>query len=209
MVIPKIDDSIRIPVNYKCRRLVSIFGKWLLPLTDEVLAYLGNNKVFSSSNLLPGFFYNAIDPASTELSAFVAAGGRYKRICMPQGHEAAPSAFAQLMPRAKNLGGLSYYRKFLPNLAKHLEPLTAMLKKGVAFDFTPVISGAARELVQELSQPIVLVIPDRDATRNQSHPLPPYCDVHQDGFDAVLEQQELDGSIRLITFISHTNTANG
>ena len=35
------------------------------------------------------------------------------------------------------LGGLSYYRKFLPNMAKRVRSITSLLKKGVVFDFTP------------------------------------------------------------------------
>lgn len=34
------------------------------------------------------------------------------------------------------LGGLSYYRDFLPNLAECLQPLTDLLKNGIAFNFT-------------------------------------------------------------------------
>ena len=33
------------------------------------------------------------------------------------------------------LGGLSYYRKFLPNMAHYIRPIKAFLKKGAAFDF--------------------------------------------------------------------------
>ena len=33
------------------------------------------------------------------------------------------------------LGGLSYYRKFLPNMAYHIRPVTVLLKKGAAFEF--------------------------------------------------------------------------
>ena len=36
-----------------------------------------------------------------------------------------------------SLGGLSYYREFLPNLAKRVRPITALLKNGVTFSFTP------------------------------------------------------------------------
>ena len=35
------------------------------------------------------------------------------------------------------LGGLSYYRKFLPNMAHHIRPITALLKKGAAFNSPP------------------------------------------------------------------------
>ena len=34
------------------------------------------------------------------------------------------------------LGGLSYYRKFLPNMIRLIRPITALLRKGAAFDFT-------------------------------------------------------------------------
>ena len=33
------------------------------------------------------------------------------------------------------LGGLSYYRKFLPNMARHIRPITALLKKGCRVRF--------------------------------------------------------------------------
>ena len=35
------------------------------------------------------------------------------------------------------LGGLSHYRKFLPNMARLIRPITALLKKGVAFVSPP------------------------------------------------------------------------
>lgn len=42
------------------------------------------------------------------------------------------------------LGGLSYDRKFQPNLAKCLQPLTALLKRGVAINLTPAILRVMR-----------------------------------------------------------------
>ena len=34
------------------------------------------------------------------------------------------------------LGGLSYYRTFLPDMARRIHPITALFKKGATFDFT-------------------------------------------------------------------------
>ncbi|CAB1096809.1 unnamed protein product [Ectocarpus sp. CCAP 1310/34] len=61
------------------------------------------------------------------------------------------------------LGGLSYYRKFLPNMAKRIRPLTTLLKKQEKFIFTPSMEQAVRVLLAELANPPVLVYPDWDA----------------------------------------------
>ena len=58
------------------------------------------------------------------------------------------------------LGGLSYYRKFLPNMARHTRPFTALLKKGAAFDFTSSIEDTVRALLEELAAPPILVFLD-------------------------------------------------
>ena len=44
------------------------------------------------------------------------------------------------------LGGLSYYRKFLPDMARRIRPITALLKKGATFDFTPTMEDTVRTL---------------------------------------------------------------
>ena len=58
------------------------------------------------------------------------------------------------------LGGLSYYGKFLPNMAKRVRPITALLEKGATFSFTPPMEEAVRaylrnsQLHRYLSSPI-------------------------------------------------------
>ena len=58
------------------------------------------------------------------------------------------------------LGGLSYYRKFLPNIARLIRPITALLKKGAAFDFTSAMDDTVRALLVELAAPSILIFPD-------------------------------------------------
>ena len=113
------------------------------------------------------------------------------------------------MPMPKNvkqtralLGGLSYYRKFVPQFAKRIRPLTSLLKKDVKFEFTPAMEGIVRELLAELANPPVLVYPDWDAVADGSRPFHLYCDASKDGFGGTLEQEQLDGSIRPIVYIS-------
>ena len=76
------------------------------------------------------------------------------------------------------LGGLSYYRKFLPNMARRIRPITALLKKSDAFDFTSTMEDTVRALLAELATPPILVFPDRDAVIDTSRPFRLHCDAY-------------------------------
>ena len=58
------------------------------------------------------------------------------------------------------LGGLSYYQKFLPNMAKRVRSITSLLKKGGVFDFTPLMEAAVCAFLAELAAPPILVLAD-------------------------------------------------
>ena len=75
------------------------------------------------------------------------------------------------------LGDLSYYRKFLPNMAKRVRPITALLKKGATFGYTPSMEEAVRGLVAELTAPPILVFRDWDAVIDKSRPFRLHCDA--------------------------------
>ena len=106
------------------------------------------------------------------------------------------------------LGGLSYYRKFLPNMARHIRPITALLKKGAAFDFTSAMEDTVRALLAELAAPPILVFPDWDAVIDTSRPFCFHCDASTAGLGATLEQEQPDGSIRPIVYISRATLDN-
>ena len=93
------------------------------------------------------------------------------------------------------LGGLSYYRTFLPDMAHHIRPITTLLKKGATFEFTFTMEDTVCALLAELSTPPILVFPDREAVTDKSRPFRLYCDARSDGFGATLEQEQPDGSI--------------
>ncbi|CAB1121588.1 unnamed protein product [Ectocarpus sp. CCAP 1310/34] len=78
------------------------------------------------------------------------------------------------------LGGLSYYRKFLKNLATKVRPLNSLLKQGVPFKYTPGMVKVVKTF----------------------RPLRLCCDACIDGFGAALEQEQLDSSVRPIVYIS-------
>ena len=106
------------------------------------------------------------------------------------------------------LGGLSYYRKFLPNMARLIRPITVLLKKGAAFDFTSAMEDTVRALLAELAAPPILVFPDWDAVIDASRPFRLHCDASTAGLGATLEQEQPDGSVRLIVYISRATLDN-
>ena len=105
-------------------------------------------------------------------------------------------------------GGLSYYRKFLPDMAKRVHPITALLKKRATFSFTPSIEEAVRALLEEHATPPALVFPDWDAVTDKSRPFRLHCDASTDGLRATFEQEQPDGSIRPIVYISRPTLTN-
>ena len=106
------------------------------------------------------------------------------------------------------LGGLSYYRKFLPNMARRIRPITVLLKKGIAFDFTSTMEDTVRALLAELAAPPILVFPDWDAVIDTSRPSRLHCDASTAGPGATLEQEQPDGSIRPIVYIIRATLDN-
>ena len=106
------------------------------------------------------------------------------------------------------LGGLSYCRKFLPNMDYHIRPVTALLKKGAAFEFASAMEDTVRTLLAELAAPPILVFPDWDAVIDTSRPLRLHCDASTAGLGATLEQEQADGSIRPIVYISRATLDN-
>ena len=58
-----------------------------------------------------------------------------------------------LKPLRSLLGGLSYYRKFLPDMSKRIRPITALLKEDVKFLFTPSMEVIVRDMLAGLAAP--------------------------------------------------------
>ena len=106
------------------------------------------------------------------------------------------------------LGGLSYYRKFLPNLSKRLQPITRLLKKDVPFSFSVEMESVVRKILKVLTKPPVLVYPDFEAARNGSRKFRLYCDASAAGFGATLEQPQNDNTVRPIVYLSRTVLPN-
>ena len=93
-------------------------------------------------------------------------------------------------------------------MAHHIRPVTALLKKGAAFEFTSAMEDIVRTLLAELATPPILVFPDWDAVIDTSRPFRLHCDASTAGLGATLEQEQPDGSIRPIVYISRATLDN-
>ena len=100
------------------------------------------------------------------------------------------------------MGGVGYYRNFPPDLSKRIRLLTALLRKGVKYDFTPALEVIVREIFAELAAPPFLVFPYKDDVADGSHPFHVYFDASNDDCGAALEQKQPDGMVRSIAYIS-------
>ena len=67
---------------------------------------------------------------------------------------------------------------------------------------------AVRALLAELAAPPILVFPDWDAVIDKSRPFRLHCDASTDGLGATLEQEQTDGSIHPVLYISRATLAN-
>ena len=65
-----------------------------------------------------------------------------------------------------------------------------------------------RALLPELATPPILVFPDWDAVTDKSRPFRLHCDASKAGCGSILEQEQRDGSIRPIVYISRATLAN-
>ena len=100
------------------------------------------------------------------------------------------------------LGGLHYYCQFLPDMAKRVRLIAALLKKGGTFSLTPSMEVAVRALLAEVATLLILVFPNWSAVIDKSRPFRLHCDASTDCLGVMLEQEQSDGSIRPIVYIS-------
>ena len=70
------------------------------------------------------------------------------------------------------------------------------------FAFTPAMKKLVREILADLTTPPVLVFPGWDAVADGTRPFHAYCDACIDGFGPAFEQEQTNGSIKPIVYIS-------
>ena len=106
------------------------------------------------------------------------------------------------------LGVLSCYKRQLPKMAARTRPLNSLLQKEVKLEFSPHHERVVREMLDELSSPNVLAFTDFEDAISGSRKFRLVADASADGLGVVIEQQQPDGSIRPLRYLSRTTLDN-
>ena len=98
------------------------------------------------------------------------------------------------------MGGINYYRNFLPYLSKRFRPINSLLRKGVTFLFMPamekLVSSRSLLLCRFWSFPIGTLSPTAHARSMCT------ATLASKGLVAALPQEQADGSLKPIAYIS-------
>ena len=94
------------------------------------------------------------------------------------------------------LGMASYYRRFIPLFAKVAQPLHALTRKDIPFEWTPQCREAFESLKMKLISAPVLSYPKFDS------PFVVETDASIEGLGAVMSQQQADGKLHPVAYAS-------
>ena len=87
---------------------------YLLPVIEDILPELSKARVFTKADLKDGFLQIQLDDASSKLTTFQTAWGRYCWLCMLYGISPAPECFQQKLDQC--LEGLKGVYKIADDL---------------------------------------------------------------------------------------------
>ena len=97
-LVPKKDGHFRPVIDYRGVNAVTEDDRYPLPVLKDLLMSLGQgNTIFSSLDLISGYWQVPMAPESREVTAFSTPYGHYEFLRMPFGLKSAPITFQRLM----------------------------------------------------------------------------------------------------------------
>ena len=97
ILVPKKDGTWHPVIDYRRLNAVTQPDRFPIPVLSDLLHSLGKNKVFSTIDLLSGFWQIPLREESRELTAFSTPTGHYQFVVTPFGLHSSPITFSRLM----------------------------------------------------------------------------------------------------------------
>ena len=139
VVVAKANGGVRLTVNYKKLNAMSVIPKLPMPIVEDLLADLSSSKVFSTMDLVSGFFQCSIHEDSIPLTAVITSTGLYEFMSVPQGLSTSPGWFQSVMARVCE--NLERVRLFVDDIivfsrdgAEHVKDLERFFERMVKFN---------------------------------------------------------------------------
>ena len=134
LLVPKKDGSWRLVIDFRRLNSVTVPDRMPMPVLDEVLANVGGSKIFTSLDLLSGYWQVPLAESSKHLTAFSTHNEHLQFEVLPFGLSNAPLTFVRLMHNV--LGNMKNIYCYLDDILvfsntvkEHLDILEQVLSK--------------------------------------------------------------------------------
>ena len=97
LLVKKKNGKYRLCVDYRKLNAVTRKDVYPLPRIDDLLMRFGRSKIFSSFDLMKGYYQVAMKEEDKEKTAFILEKGFYEFDVMPFGLTGAPNTFQRLI----------------------------------------------------------------------------------------------------------------
>jgi hypothetical protein len=97
LFVSKPDGSLRMCIDYRALNKITVKNRYPIPRIDDLLDQLNGAKVFSSLDLMSGYWQLRMDPADVPKTAFRVPQGHFQWKVLPFGLTNAPAKFQSTM----------------------------------------------------------------------------------------------------------------
>uniref|UniRef100_H3GPC8 Reverse transcriptase domain-containing protein n=1 Tax=Phytophthora ramorum TaxID=164328 RepID=H3GPC8_PHYRM len=140
-----------------------------IPRKDVIIDSMTSSTIFSTLDLRDGFYQILMRESDIPLTAVSTPSGMlWEWLVMPQGLKNAPATFNRCVTHLLRselrqfLGLATYLCKYVSNYAGKIRPLSQLLKKEAAWEWTADCQQAFEAVKQGLTEAPILAVADQD-----------------------------------------------